>query len=140
MNVDYLDSVRREVKTQIRRLQHHASVALWAGNNENEAALRDNWYGTGGDFERYKADYITLYVDVIKELVEAEDPSKPFVVSSPSNGLRTEQEGFVAAWPGDPRWGDSEKLYSAFVLFTLMIVCKTVWDLSLFSSLLQLHV
>ena len=32
------------LRTQLRRLQHHASVALWAGNNENEAALADNWY------------------------------------------------------------------------------------------------
>lgn len=39
----FLDSVSTEVEQQVRRLQHHPSVILWAGNNENEAALRGNW-------------------------------------------------------------------------------------------------
>jgi beta-mannosidase len=49
-----LASVREEVRHQVRRLQHHASLALWAGNNENEAALRGNWYQTDALFETYK--------------------------------------------------------------------------------------
>lgn len=43
VNQDFLDSVEDEVVTQVRRLQHHPSILLWASNNENEAALRDNW-------------------------------------------------------------------------------------------------
>jgi len=43
VDAPYLDSVRTEVVQTVRRLQHHASIALWAGNNENEAALNDNW-------------------------------------------------------------------------------------------------
>lgn len=39
----FLESVSVEVKQQVRRLQHHPSILLWAGNNENEAALRGNW-------------------------------------------------------------------------------------------------
>ncbi|KAB7504295.1 Beta-mannosidase, partial [Armadillidium nasatum] len=40
---NYLDSVRSETRTQIRRLQHHPCILLWATNNENESALRSNW-------------------------------------------------------------------------------------------------
>lgn len=40
---DFLKNVKTEIRQQIRRLQHHPSIALWAGNNENEAALRGNW-------------------------------------------------------------------------------------------------
>ena len=66
---------------QIRRLQHHASIALWAGNNENEKALRQNWYGTDSNFEQYKSDYIKLYVDTIMARAQSEDPSRTFIVS-----------------------------------------------------------
>lgn len=40
---DFLDSVRIEVEQNIRRIQYHPSILLWAGNNENEAALMQNW-------------------------------------------------------------------------------------------------
>ncbi len=41
---EFLESVSTEIRQQVRRLQHHPSLLLWAGNNENEAALRGNWY------------------------------------------------------------------------------------------------
>jgi beta-galactosidase/beta-glucuronidase len=28
---------------------HHPSIVVWSGNNENEAALAENWYGTNVD-------------------------------------------------------------------------------------------
>jgi len=43
VNADFLSSVRTEVSQQFRRLQPHPSVVIFAGNNENEAALRGNW-------------------------------------------------------------------------------------------------
>ena len=54
---------------QVQRLQHHASIAIWAGNNENEAALVQNWYDTNDNYEQYKSDYIALYVDTIMPAV-----------------------------------------------------------------------
>lgn len=41
---NYLESVTEEVTQQVRRLATHPSVAVWAGNNENEAAITGNWY------------------------------------------------------------------------------------------------
>lgn len=41
---EYLSSVKVEVEQQVQRLQHHPSLAVWAGNNENEGALMDNWF------------------------------------------------------------------------------------------------
>jgi beta-mannosidase len=43
VDTPYLNTVVEEVRHNVRRLQHHPSIALWAGNNENEAALNDNW-------------------------------------------------------------------------------------------------
>lgn len=39
----FLFSVKEEISQQIRRLQYHPSIVIWAGNNENEAALSGNW-------------------------------------------------------------------------------------------------
>ncbi len=44
VNEHFLSSVRLEISQQIKRLQHHPSIIVWAGNNENEAALSGNWY------------------------------------------------------------------------------------------------
>ncbi|KAJ8869705.1 hypothetical protein PR048_028700 [Dryococelus australis] len=103
----FLASAAAEVRYQVRRLQHHASVALWAGNNENEAALRQNWYGTAGNFSAYQRDYVSLYVGVVKTVVTAEDVSRPFVVSSPSNGVESEREGYIARDPQSSLYGDT---------------------------------
>jgi len=103
---EFLTSVRSEIRQQVRRLNRHPSIIIWAGNNENEAALRQNWYGTQSNFEVYKSDYIALYVDTIRSVVTEEDRSRPFTVSSPSNGLKSEQDGYVSNNPGDERFGD----------------------------------
>lgn len=105
-NPEFLESVTKEVTQQVRRLHHHPSVVIWAGNNENEAALRGNWYGTSSDFPLYKSDYIKLYVDTIRPVVLAEDTTRPYIVSSPTNGIQSESEGYIAEDPYSPLYGD----------------------------------
>ena len=41
---EFLATVRVEIEQNIKRLQYHPSVIVWAGNNENEGALADNVY------------------------------------------------------------------------------------------------
>ncbi|ODN02454.1 Beta-mannosidase [Orchesella cincta] len=103
---EYLEIVRQEVDTQVKRLQYRTSLVMWAANNENEAALRHDWYGSGWNFELYKGDYIKLYIDTIKTLTEELDPSRKFISSSPTNGIKSEEEGWVAQDPYDLRYGD----------------------------------
>jgi len=103
---EYLENVREEVDTQVKRLQAHPSIALWSANNENEAALRGNWYGTESNFETYRQDFIKLYVDIIKVDAELLDPSRMFLTSSPTNGIKTEEEGWIAQNPYDWKYGD----------------------------------
>eukprot|EP00095_Tigriopus_kingsejongensis_P004036 maker-scaffold5_size1054832-snap-gene-4.13 protein:Tk04036 transcript:maker-scaffold5_size1054832-snap-gene-4.13-mRNA-1 annotation:"Beta-mannosidase" len=106
-NDDFLSSVNHEVRSQIRRLQTHASVALWAGNNENEAALRGNWYGTDADFETYKGDYIKLYADTVMVAAHAVDVDREFLISSPSNADKSVEDGFIAENPYSALYGDT---------------------------------
>ena len=75
------DRLNSKVCLQVRRLQHHPSVALWAGNNENEIALIGNWYDTDKNFSVYKEDYLKLYVHTIMDVVNKEDPERPYIVS-----------------------------------------------------------
>ncbi|CAG4954197.1 unnamed protein product [Parnassius apollo] len=104
---EFLDNVTDEIEQTVIRLQHHPSIALWSGNNENEVALRGNWYNTQAQFSKYKEEYIKLYVDTIKPIVENLDPNRRYLVSSPSNGLESEQEGYIAQNPYDPYYGDT---------------------------------
>lgn len=109
---EFLKSVREEVIQNVRRLKNHPSIVLWAGNNENEAALYDNWYGTESK-QIYRTDYIKLYVNLIKKTVERLDSTRPFVISSPSNGLYTEQYNYTGKNPYSKIFGDG-KIYLLF--------------------------
>lgn len=106
-NEEFLSSVKEEVIQNVRRLKNHPSIILWAGNNENEAALYSNWYGTGRK-DIYKNDYIKLYVNLIKKEVEKLDPTRPFVVSSPSNGLYTKEYNYTGQNPYSNLYGDGK--------------------------------
>lgn len=64
-------------------------------------------YQTAGNFSAYKEQYIQLYVDTIKPLVNAEDPSRSYLVSSPSNGIKSEEDGYISNEPYSAIYGDS---------------------------------
>lgn len=110
-NAKFLESVGVEIKQQVRRLQYHPSIILWAGNNENEAALRGNWYGTRNNFSLFVSDYIALYVNTIKKIVTEEDKTRNYLVSSPTNGLKSEEENYIATNPYSALYGDGNNKY-----------------------------
>uniref|UniRef100_A0A914EBJ8 Uncharacterized protein n=1 Tax=Acrobeloides nanus TaxID=290746 RepID=A0A914EBJ8_9BILA len=60
------------------------------------------------DINKQAVDYISLYVDQIQPQVKSLDPSRPFVLSSPSNGIFSEQEGGISRSldPQDQFYGD----------------------------------
>lgn len=105
---DFIQTVREEVTQQVRRLKSHPSIVIWSGNNENEAALATDWFSIPvSQRPLYLKDYVTLYVTNIRAIVQKEDQSRPFLVSSPTNGAESEQEGWVAANPYDTHYGDT---------------------------------
>lgn len=105
----FLETVGAEIKHQVRRLQYHPSIIIWAGNNENEAALRGSWYGTSRNFSFFVSDYIALYVKTIRKIVTEEDPTRNYLVSSPTNGLESEKENYIAKDPYSSLFGDGKK-------------------------------
>ncbi|XP_053259923.1 beta-mannosidase isoform X3 [Podarcis raffonei] len=104
----FLDSVRAEITHQAKRLKSHPSIILWSGNNENEAAIAYNWFSIPSAKKSvYADDYVTLYVKNIREIVLAEDETRPFITSSPTNGLESAKEGWLAHAPYDTHFGDN---------------------------------
>ncbi|RHY28803.1 hypothetical protein DYB32_005695 [Aphanomyces invadans] len=89
----FLSLAAMEVQAQVRRLQKFTSIAVWGGNNENEAMFDQFAAGLfmpkDMPFNRDVAvvDYTKLFVDTLQPLVASLDPSRPFVDTSPSNGI-----------------------------------------------------
>ncbi len=105
----FLTNVRNEVIYQVKRLQSHASIVLWSGNNENEGAIAQNWYDIpAAKMPKVKDDYRKLYVDTVMKAVREVDRgnNRPFVTSSPSNGLESVKEDYIANDPNDSRYGE----------------------------------
>ncbi|XP_054470134.1 beta-mannosidase [Anoplopoma fimbria] len=105
---DFIQTVREEVIQQVQRLKSHPSIITWSGNNENEAALATDWFDIPvSQRPTYLKDYVTLYVNNIRAVVQEEDQSRPFLVSSPTNGAESEREGWVSSDPYDLHYGDT---------------------------------
>lgn len=79
----FVASVRAEVEHQVRRLRHHPSMALWCGNNENQAIHRINVDVSGVDTP---LPGVVLYDEVIPELLADLDPTTPYWPGSPWGG------------------------------------------------------
>jgi beta-mannosidase len=82
---DFLASVEREIRHQVKRLRHHPCIALWCGNNEDVGAL--TWFPESKkNRDRYLVDYDRLNEGVIGRVVDECDPTRTFWPSSPSAG------------------------------------------------------
>jgi len=92
-------NIRAEFVDNIRRLRHHASLALWCGNNENESIIAVSTR-SGTAFEHHKADYIKVHEYIIPQVLKAEDPQTFFWPSSPSSTGNFD-------YPQDPDRGDA---------------------------------
>ncbi len=82
----FQDNVTTEITAAIRRLRHHACLALWCGNNEMEWG----WVSWGWDRpenQELKAAYERFFYTVLPEICAREDPDHPYWPSSPSSGV-----------------------------------------------------
>jgi beta-mannosidase len=96
----FLSEVRQEVAYQARRLNYHASMAIWGGNNEVEASL--GWYDASrANRELYSNDYTALFVDTVRDALLGVSPGITYLDSSPSKGAIASGPDFYVK-----RWGD----------------------------------
>ena len=77
---ELVDNVGEEIKDNVRRLQHHASIAIWCGNNEIEQGLvGDGWTNQHMSWDDYKPVFDELIPNICAEL----DPQRPYWPGSP---------------------------------------------------------
>ena len=91
----YIAEVKAEIRDNVARMQHHACLAVWCGDNELIGAL--GWYECSkSDRDRYLVNYDRLNRAIEDTLLEV-DPAAIWWPSSPSPGPMN----FGDAWHDD---------------------------------------
>ncbi|HSB03081.1 MAG TPA: glycoside hydrolase family 2 protein [Anaerolineales bacterium] len=104
-DADFFENVRIEAVENVRRLRHHAALALWCGNNEMEQGWCD-WHWNKPDDplnQRLKDGYDRMFHHMLPELLECADPDHPYWPSSasadtPFEGANNQVQGDCHYW------------------------------------------
>jgi beta-mannosidase len=91
----FLAEIAAEVRENVARLQHHASIALWCGDNELIGAL--TWFE---ESRKNRDRYLVMYDRLnrtVEQALKSVDPSANWWPSSPSPGPMS----FCDAWHDD---------------------------------------
>ncbi|WP_370676451.1 glycoside hydrolase family 2 protein [Pleomorphomonas sp. PLEO] len=111
----FLAEVDREIEHQVRRLSHHASIALYCGDNEVIGAL--TWFEVArANRDRYLVAYDRLS-RTIELAANRADPDRLFWPSSPSKGPMDFGDAWKAEGSGDQHMWDvwhAGKSFSAY--------------------------
>ncbi len=91
----FTENVRREAVEQVRKINGHASVALWCGNNE----IDEGWHNWG--WQKQLADslvidttwkgYQKIFHNLLAEVVKQNDPTRAYWSSSPLYGWGSDE-------------------------------------------------
>jgi beta-mannosidase len=85
-DADFFQNFRMEAVENVRRLRHHAALALWCGNNEMEQGWCDWGWNKPADSlnQRLKDGYHRMFHQLLPELLSVEDPDHSYWPSSAS--------------------------------------------------------
>lgn len=98
---DFCAVIRQEAETIVRRLRQHPSLALWAGNNENDGFYHGGWLAAPVDPNTDR-----LSREVLREVVRQHDPHRDYLPSSPYMSPEVIATGDPYKYmPEDHLWG-----------------------------------
>lgn len=98
---DYLANYEAEAYYNVRRVNHHPSLALWAGGNELEAIILAFFFYPGPVLDAYEK----VFEELLIKCVYANSRSISYIPSSTYNGYLGEIN-FDSARPQTPRYGN----------------------------------
>jgi len=111
----YLENVKAEIKNVVLRRRHHASIALWCGNNESEHNMAGGQRWLFNNPAETWEEFDKIFYGAIPQTAALYDPDRPYWPSSPHNPLDREQKGSdyqtasgtvhtYEVWGGDKRF------------------------------------
>ena len=77
------ENIIAEIKDNVKRLRHHASLGLWCGNNEMELFVKQ---GEWVNSPKEQSDYVKMYEYIFPKLLKEYDPQTFYWPASPSSG------------------------------------------------------
>ena len=117
---EFEENILAELKDNVRRLRHHASLGLWCGNNEMEMFVKQGEWGAKNEIV---SDYVKMYEYLFPRLLETEDPDRFYWPASPSSGgafdePNSENRGDVHywdVWHGNKPFTEYRKFYFRYL-------------------------
>lgn len=79
----FCDNIEKELVDNVRRISHHACIAIWCGNNEIESAWQ--YWGLPNDYE-LKQGYLNMFENIAPKVIAQNAPDQFYWPSSPSSG------------------------------------------------------
>lgn len=114
-NEEFVENVKEEISYNVKRLQHHPSIAIWCGNNENEWIWHQEQKSSYKKMPGYK-----IYSEIIPSLLKEIDPLRPYWESSPfgfDDDPNSETSGNRHQWNIWSRWIDYKEVVNDNSLF-----------------------
>lgn len=114
-NDEFISNVSEEATQNVLRLQYHACLALWCGNNENE------WIW----FQEQKKSYkkmpgYKIFHNILPKLLKKIDPQRPYWESSPfgnDDDPNSFENGNTHQWNIWSKWIDYDEVKNDRSLF-----------------------
>lgn len=114
-NDNFIANVSEEVTQNVLRLQHHACLAIWCGNNENEWIWHQEQKTSYKNMPGYN-----IYHKVIPDILKEIDPLRPYWPSSPfgnDGDPNSFETGNTHQWNIWSRWIDYTEVVNDKSLF-----------------------
>jgi len=100
-DAEFMENVKQEAVDNVKRLSHHACMALYCGNNEIEQGLvADDWSPTTMSWRDYDKLFNQLLPEIVEELAPGVDywPGSPHTPGSGRTDFNDPDRGDAHLW------------------------------------------